>query len=67
MFKVIDFIGFHISVTHEAYCHSQDSEHTRFPKVSLVTVDYFSFSRILDEWNHILCTLFCVNSFLIFF
>ena len=50
--------------THEAHCHSQDSEHTHFPTVSLVTVDYFAFSRILYEWNHI---LYCVNSFRIFF
>lgn len=62
MFKVIDLVGFHISVTHEAYCHSQESEHTYFP-----TVDYFAFSRILYEWNHILYILFCVNSFFIFF
>ena len=58
MFKVIDLVGFHISVTHEAYCHSQESEHTHFPKVSLVAVDYFAFSRILYEWNHILYILF---------
>lgn len=64
MFKVIDLVGFHVSITHEAHCHSQDSEHTHFPTVSLVTVDYFAFSRILYEWNHI---LYCVNSFRIFF
>ena len=50
MFKVIDLVGFHVSITHEAHCHSQDSEHTHFPTVSLVTVDYFAFSRILYEW-----------------
>ena len=31
MFKVIDLVGFHISVTHEAYCHSQESEHIHHP------------------------------------